>query len=80
VTAAVAAIRTAAPVVLIDGPAGAGKSTLADGLARNWPGAIPPTLVRMDDIYPGWEGLAAGSEFLHADLLAPLRAAPGTGA
>lgn len=72
-TDAVVATGLVAPVVLIDGPAGAGKSTLADDLVAHWPTRIRPSLVRMDDIYPGWEGLTAGSEFLYADLLAPLR-------
>ncbi|AZA09570.1 hypothetical protein [Corynebacterium pseudopelargi] len=44
-------------IVLIDGPSGAGKTTFAKGLASllAWP------LVSMDDVYPGWDGLAAGS-------------------
>ena len=46
-------------VLLIDGPSGAGKSTLADAVAAQWPDTIPPTLVRLDDIYPGWGGLTA---------------------
>ncbi|HEV7182912.1 MAG TPA: ATP-binding protein [Leifsonia sp.] len=61
------------PVVLIDGPSGAGKSSLADLLASHWPGDGEPRLIRMDDLYPGWSGLDAGSDSLGADLLAPLR-------
>lgn len=61
----------AAPVVLIDGPSGAGKSTLADALVAAWPGATPPTLVRMDDLYPGWDGLGAGARNVHDALLLP---------
>lgn len=64
---------SAAPVVLIDGPSGAGKSTLADALVVAWPGAMQPTLVRMDDLYPGWEGLAAGALAVHEKLLLPRR-------
>ena len=67
-----AALRNAgpAPVVLIDGPSGAGKSTLADALAAAWPTDRPaPQLLRSDDLVPGWDGLAAGSEAL-ADVLA----------
>lgn len=63
-----------APVVLIDGPSGAGKSVLARTLVDQWPSGTVE-LVRMDDVYPGWSGLASGSELLHAELLAPLRAA-----
>lgn len=55
--------------VLLDGPSGAGKSTLADALVEAWPGAV--TLVRMDNIYPGWGGLAAASAHVHDHLLSP---------
>lgn len=66
------------PIILIDGPSGAGKSTLADLLLATWPAAGRPRLVRMDDLYPGWDGLHAGSEAVGRDLLEPLRAS-GTG-
>lgn len=72
VDAASAAGRT--PVLLIDGPSGAGKSSLADVLLAEWPAAGTPRLVRMDDLYPGWDGLDAGSEAVGRDLLEPLRA------
>ncbi|WP_233198365.1 MULTISPECIES: AAA family ATPase [unclassified Cryobacterium] len=62
------------PVVLIDGPSGAGKSTLADALARQWPGSHTPQLVRMDDIYPGWDGLDAAIRHLRWHVLEPRRA------
>jgi len=64
-----------APVILIDGPSGAGKSSLADRLLAAWPAAGSPRLVRMDDLYPGWDGLDAGSEAVGRDLLEPLRGA-----
>lgn len=73
VRAAVEAAGDRTPVVLIDGPSGAGKSSLADDLLRDWPAAGTPRLVRMDDLYPGWDGLDAGSLALGRDLLAPLR-------
>ncbi|RFA11265.1 hypothetical protein B7R54_12545 [Subtercola boreus] len=56
------------PVVLIDGRSGSGKSELATALAERWPG--PVTLVRLDDIYPGWDGLDAASAHVHDHLLA----------
>ena len=59
------------PVVLIDGPSGAGKSTLADALSKNWPGPVCPQLVRMDDIYPGWDGLDAAIRHLYRHVLQP---------
>ncbi|GAA1443594.1 ATP-binding protein [Leifsonia poae] len=62
-----------APVVLIDGPSGAGKSSLADRIVAEWPGDVAPVLVRMDDLYPGWGGLAAAAGALGAELLGPLR-------
>ena len=61
------------PVVLIDGPSGAGKSTLADALIAQWPGQQIPQLVRMDDIYPGWDGLDAAIGHLHRYVLEPRR-------
>ncbi|WP_022886418.1 ATP-binding protein [Glaciibacter superstes] len=62
------------PVVLIDGPSGAGKSTLADALVHAWPTGHRPTLVRLDDIYPGWDGLDAASKHLTEHVLRPRRA------
>jgi uridine kinase len=61
-------------VLLLDGPSGAGKSTLADALRAAWPGVVAPTLVRLDDIYPGWGGLDAAIEHIGAHLLRPRRA------
>ena len=40
-------------LVCIDGPAGSGKSTLARQVAE----LTGAPVVRMDDLYPGWEGL-----------------------
>jgi len=45
-------------IILIDGRSGSGKTELASALALRMPGA---QLVRLDDIYPGWTGLDAGS-------------------
>lgn len=44
-------------VLLVDGRSGAGKTVLATRLAA----ATGATLVSLDDVYPGWDGLAAGS-------------------
>lgn len=57
-----------AAVVAVDGPSGAGKSTLATGLAA----ALGASLVRMDDVYPGWDGLEAAVPLVVGWLLAPL--------
>jgi hypothetical protein len=60
-----------APVVLVDGPSGAGKTTFAASMAAGWPGRPAPVLVRMDDIYPGWHGLDAASAHVVERLLLP---------
>ena len=54
-------------LVCIDGPAGSGKTTLAGEIAR----LRGAPVIRMDDLYPGWEGLfEVGREVL--GLLRPL--------
>lgn len=51
-------LRGAQPfVLLLDGRSGAGKTVLARELASRT-GAV---LVSLDDVYPGWDGLAAAS-------------------
>ena len=52
-------------MVLIDGRSGAGKSTLAAELAP----LLGAQLVSLDDLYPGWDGLAAGSAAVHETVL-----------
>lgn len=59
---------TGARTVLIDGRSGSGKSTLADELCTLWRGSI---VVRLDDIYPGWDGLAWAAEHVNTELLVP---------
>ena len=51
------------PVVLLDGGSGAGKTSLAGLIAAAWRVSRPDPLqvVSLDDVYPGWEGLAAAS-------------------
>ena len=44
--------------ILIDGRSGSGKTELARAIVGDWPGA---QLVRLDELYPGWHGLAAAS-------------------
>lgn len=57
-----------ATTVLIDGRSGSGKSTLADEMSARWEAS---TVVRLDDIYPGWDGLAWASDHVHRELLRP---------
>ena len=55
-------------VLAIDGPSGSGKTTLAHGVvaALGWP------VVHMDQIFPGWDGLAAAPGLLTTQVLEPL--------
>jgi uridine kinase len=43
-------------LLLIDGPAGSGKTTLAAAIEAD----VDATLLHMDDLYAGWSGLEAG--------------------
>jgi hypothetical protein len=62
-------------VVLVDGRSGSGKSTFASALAAG-SGA---RLLRLDDVYPGWDGLAAAARSLVDDVLLPrVAGSPGT--
>jgi uridine kinase len=58
-------------VVAVDGPSGAGKTSLADQLTMCLDGA---TAVHLDDFYPGWGGLEAAVPRLVAWVLQPVRA------
>ncbi len=64
-----------ATTVLIDGRSGSGKSTLAVQLHDKW---TDSAIVRLDDIYPGWDGLSWAAEHVRRSLLEP-RAAGHTG-
>jgi uridine kinase len=61
-------------LLCIDGPAGSGKTTLANEVLASVPGSVEVALVHMDDIYPGWGGLAPGVEHVSQLLVAPLAA------
>jgi len=82
VTAArVARLALAAPpragatrVVGVDGPSGAGKTTLAAAVAGALGEAGPAPVVHLDDIYPGWDGLADAVPRLLEWVLEPLSA------
>lgn len=53
--------RAPAPTFLIDGPSGSGKTTLAAEIEKHWNSAVKLQVVHMDDLYPGWDGLADGA-------------------
>lgn len=55
-------------VVAIDGPAGSGKTSLAAALAPH----LGATVVHMDDLYHGWDGLADSGALLNEAILLPL--------
>lgn len=56
--------------MLIDGRSGAGKSTFADLLTEQVTAAA---IVRLDDVYPGWDGLREGADMVREHVLVPLR-------
>ena len=62
------------PILLIDGRAGSGKSTLAATVKALFfkQGESAPRVVHMDDLYPGWDGLEAGADYLNRFVLAPI--------
>ncbi|CAB4543561.1 MAG: ATP-binding protein [Actinobacteria bacterium] len=62
------------PIVLVDGRAASGKSTFALELAARYfqVDKQAARVISMDDLYPGWEGLADGSIYLLRHVLMPL--------
>jgi len=56
-------------LILVDGPAGSGKTTLAAALAA---ALHHPPVIHMDDLYLGWSGLDAGIDRLRDEVLRPL--------
>ncbi len=63
------------PIVLIDGRAGAGKSSFTEQLRNNLFKELEssPRLVTMEDLYEGWDGLEAGNLYLLQSILRPLQ-------
>ncbi|WP_298747276.1 NUDIX domain-containing protein [uncultured Serinicoccus sp.] len=61
-------VRPGVTVVAVDGPSGSGKTVLARALARD----LGAPLLHMDDLYPGWDGLAASPALLADQVLDPL--------
>ena len=59
-------------VLGIDGRSGAGKSTLAAELATALRRHREVALFHLEDIYPGWDGLEAGTHAYVTEVLAPL--------
>ena len=70
-------------LVCVDGPSGSGKTTLAAALDRCFRDALRPVsgrvrVLHLDDVYDGWDGLAAGMAEVATSVVGPLRSG-GTG-
>ncbi len=86
VSSVVASVLAAPPtlgagrLVCVDGPAGAGKTTLAAALDRGFREALRPSgtaevqTLHMDDVYDGWAGLTSGMTTVASSVVAPLAA------
>jgi uridine kinase len=73
VALALAAESPCGPVVVaVDGPSGAGKTTLADGVENALASVGTVVVVHMDHLYPGWDGLPQAPDLLATQVLEPL--------
>ncbi|MGZ5369368.1 MAG: 4-amino-4-deoxy-L-arabinose transferase [Aeromicrobium sp.] len=58
----------ATKVIAVDGPSGAGKTEFANALGA----ALGAPVLHLEDVYPGWSGLAATPELIARGVLAAL--------
>lgn len=70
VVALARAVDHSSAVIAIDGRSGSGKTSLAGAVAAELGNA---KVVHLDDIYPGWDGLATTPPLLVAQVLEPRR-------
>ena len=76
-----ARVRSAPPrcgatrLVCVDGRSGSGKTTFAGRLAAE----LGAPVLHLDDVYPGWDGLAAAVPLLYDGVVAPLVAGRDAG-
>lgn len=61
-------------VLAIDGRSGSGKTTLARGVHHGLvgDGSARVAMIHLDELYPGWDGLAETVALLHDQILEPL--------
>lgn len=71
ISAALEQLGSTNAAVLVDGRSGSGKTTLAALLAERWPLAGRVQTVALDSLYPGWDGLQAGSDYARDEILVP---------
>lgn len=66
-------------IIAIDGPAGAGKTTLANRISKQVAGVT--TIVHMDDLYDGWENALTAqlTRTLTQQILTPVKAGKSFG-
>lgn len=71
---AIEPIADKAPIILIDGRTGTGKTEFAQRLQNELFGILEqaPRVISMDDLYPGWGGLNEGALYLIRNILIPL--------
>ncbi|MCU1513244.1 MAG: hypothetical protein JWO10_334 [Microbacteriaceae bacterium] len=55
--------------MLVDGRSGSGKTTFAERFVARHPGT---SVLHLDSVYPGWDGLAAGNDLLVRCILEPI--------
>lgn len=65
------ALGASAPVILIDGRSGAGKTSLTQLVLELWPLHVAPQLLALDSTYPGWDGLDAAVDDVTQHVLVP---------
>ncbi len=71
---AIEPIADKAPIILIDGRTGSGKTEFAKNLQNELFRILEqaPRVISMDDLYPGWGGLNEGALYLLRQILIPL--------
>lgn len=61
-------LTPATSLILVDGRSGSGKTHFATALAKQ----RDAVLISIDEVYPGWDGLDAGSWHIYHHVLVPI--------